>query len=945
MFVTYYRMSHHRTTLHLPFELTYRHPRGILADPGDRVKLVDLYSARQPLDDSGFEETIPLFDCGSKDLANFLSPRGDDFQPRVYFDGNSPTIIAIDTEGVSIYNMERLDIVGQTRPFGLSDPKPIKVAEQWNTFPQNIPLIFSSKGGLYYSLIDPRESKQTCSSSILTLRPAEAFDVGRIDTSNYGVGITESSRLSTVKEGIVRQYSYCQTYKKANAQITLNARGLGPAVDLKSSFNGWLNLITYRSEIFLVDFRSKEILADTPTPRNFAKQRSSLQNTSLKASDLKIFGISSFIKCDFEDPTDSEPRHFLIVSVLHDGTMRLLRVNIRAFLSQKSNAITNTVTILPGKLSTQSNLTQIQIWKNGVWLLPKDGAISHPQLAFYRKSDDVGVSDKEDPDAPSGVEHERYHLGNSINSELPVGESSFGKSTTAESPPTKPIIYSLECARELLANRNLEEDRLQPLLSYFATRMQKVLPKSILDPGSFTARDDILDYCQKWTQSFNLDSDLIEAFDSKDTFKLIGGSCVINVKLRDTISFQKPALGCLAFALRFLSQERKTAGFIRLMSMLLGECKDIPLILHVFCTSSTPGVYLPDLEVKQRCLSTPKRQRSMSDQATRICVAAVDDSASREFVRKRFPIPSPEDLLAAHKWSFESNPSDLPKELDIFVPRSKQNSTWWDNSGSFKSSALGKASIAYPICVPSRSIDERWRVDTWGFLQDHETCLVLFIRPSLFQQMAERLGDKAVFVIIPLEPEGDAYAFTREIIRQWAQYFKCDYIFCLDDNIELIETIDRTRFHPLRSDRWINVFQMFSMHAQASESSKVAVWGMRRRNHLSDGTPSEDGWRHAHCQCFILLNISLLAKNGIRYRWKDSADVEDQKRLGDGAKMGPMEDYLLNFECERKKLLVLQNQFYVYTKVPSRSQQKPGQGRSSGRSRRSDSKVPQAQIG
>jgi hypothetical protein len=181
--------------------------------------------------------------------------------------------------------------------------------------------------------------------------------------------------------------------------------------------------------------------------------------------------------------------------------------------------------------------------------------------------------------------------------------------------------------------------------------------------------------------------------------------------------------------------------------------------------------------------------------------------------------------------------------------------------------------------------------------------------------MSTRLN-YATFVIVPLEDNGAAYTFTREIIRQWAQHFECPYIYSLDDNIDDLFTVDNTIQETLQKQHWLSAFQMLSVHARTPGWENVGVWGLQRWDGRSHNKRSETAWIQRHCQCFVLLNIAAFKERGICYIKKDEKDKWQRKVLGMALdEMGPLEDYLLNFSCEREGLKVMQNQFYMFRKA------------------------------
>jgi hypothetical protein len=280
------------------------------------------------------------------------------------------------------------------------------------------------------------------------------------------------------------------------------------------------------------------------------------------------------------------------------------------------------------------------------------------------------------------------------------------------------------------------------------------------------------------------------------------------------------------------------------------------------------------------------------------------------FTKVEISMVDPESLMAAHDWATsELAGSPFIKSLIMLIPKGKCEGMWFDKNGNLGIPKPNKVSIQYPICVPSKEIDDKWLVDKWDL--GSESCLVLFIRPSRLEEMAKRLPD-AIFVLLPLTESGVAHAFTREAIRQWAIFCKCQYIFCLDDNIKEITTIDKSCVTPLEKAEWVHVFKMLAIHVHLKP--EIGVMGIRS----TSSSKQENPWEIRHCQCFVILNIGGLKCKGIKYERRDPQ--KHKYVLGDKVgEMRPLEDYLLNFECEGNGLLVLQNQYYRYLKEERRT--------------------------
>jgi hypothetical protein len=461
-------------------------------------------------------------------------------------------------------------------------------------------------------------------------------------------------------------------------------------------------------------------------------------------------------------------------------------------------------------------------------------------------------------------------------------------------------ILSIHRAKELFATREKSEFPLF-IMKFLGPRLQSRLPSELKGAHTAVTVDDAQQYGKKWCEFAGIDGPELEF-----KYKRIDGSLYV------TLSFPNEELpiatfhdGCLAWALRFLAQEREGLRFKHLMSVLLGRVGH-PEYYPVFALHLRPGEYL---STPVGYLKPPKIRydRINLKSAT---FEPITQKTFPKFMMVEIGVVDPESLMATHDWaSSEWEGSPAIESLIMLVPESRCGGMWFDENGSLGIPKPNSTSVQYPICIPSKEIDDKWLVDQWDV--GSESCLILFIRPSRLEEMARRLPD-AVFVLLPLTESGVAHAFTREAIRQWAVFCNCPYIFCLDDNIKQITTIDKSFTTTLEKAEWVHVFKMLATHVRLKP--EIGVMGIRS----ASSSKQENTWEIRHCQCLVVLNIEGLRRIGVKYEKKDPQ--KHGSVLGDMlGKMGPLEDYLLNFECEKNGLLVLQNPYYRYLKDERRT--------------------------
>jgi hypothetical protein len=672
--------------------------------------------------------------------------------------------------------------------------------------------------------------------------------------------------------------------------------------------------------------------------------------------------VTEFVKCEFDQRQNNLPIHLFVVCKMRT-TLVLFRVNLRALRNAHENGGNSSIAIsyLPQfKASFDWDaLSSIMTWGNHLWL---------PTLATNPSA--VYLNPKSWT-SPNSDDQQLVRTTRRAQTQPEESLETF-ESVTERARKCKPCVLSLKRAKLLFR----ETDKLNwpwDILHLFGVQSWPHL-SNLPTRTNFQTLEELLEYCRRWVEYFGLAP--LDAFVEHDVFKVVRGSYRIVVRFsgNETSPFQEPWLGCLAYTLRFLGGEQVDDRFRKLTSILFGSLelpRHLPVFaLHPFTNTITsapepsqsssseeeyfdaislppeqitrdgdPAIYLSFATPKE--LLPPQKpygnsssnalcSKGLSPQSSspsgptpwvppaimlpKFSPLEIDLDKFPQFVHRKISLSNTKGLIDTQDWRGKLPSS--PLILEMFVPRERCESTWYVKNGDLNKVAFGTATIPYPVCVPSLLMDTKWQVNKWSIGESDEHCLVLFVRQSQLKEMAEELGDRATFVIVPLEDEGAAHAFTRQIILEWALYFECPFIYLLDDNVSEIQTIDDSITGEITLHNWWDVFKMFSDHANSNGGEEVAVWGMMRSNGKNKNNNRVFPWAQRHCQCFVMLNIKILGSKNIRYRRKDAEDEFHQKKLGDKMQQfGPMEDYLLNFECEENGLKVLQNQYYAFKKA------------------------------
>ena len=915
------------TCLHFPFEGDFTNEFGLLItakiNAPPTLGIVRLFDLTHPTGDrtkdtSGSVPPATLF--SNNEFTGPWGIQGRNFRPRIFFPAASPQVVAVYNQCYTLLDLQRPDICVK-RTYLPPETKALQVARSWNTITHTIPLVYSTAGGLHYALVDTRVPDSAQQGTRISPRRYDIFDVGQISVEAIANRSTDL-RVTAVagRDSQLAQFAYCQEYRKPTSLLSLSCKE--KAIDIITSFNGWWEIITYRQSILLLDFTKspdvagKPVFTPTSHPPNFITHKAA-RETHLPGSwfTAKVPQFRNFVKCEFAEPGSHLPRHFSAVGKTEGSEYVLFRVNIRALGEGKN--IAHAISVVPSDsagLLDWSRMDEVVSWRDRIWL-PTVPTVELESSAGYIYPTPIGERSEKDGDEDISADGDEVSDGDAVKRVWVTYESLEGMT---ESKRQEGYVISSRRAKSLFAGR---DDDYWPwdLLLFLANRMKMVLESGKLKCTEANGRSELLDYIEDWTKLFKIS--LAEEVQMKDVIRSCCDVAYISLEFDGKVRlFKDASLGCLAFALRSLDQEQKDGStFNEFLSILFGGSIASPIHLPVFATRHIehPEIYHFSANTSKRLNAPIKRRRHSSTAVLSTSATPPINSHTlpehEKFLHKSIALTSSTILLATEDWG--DKPTVLPGTLDMYVPRSRCDSTWFDSEGNLRKTAFESAEIRYPICVPSKSIDAYWRVDQWSAGQNLEHCLILFVRPFQFAAMSTRL-DHASFVIVPLEDEGTAYTFTRECIRQWAENFECPFIYCLDDNIEDLFTVDNTIQETLRKQDWLSVFHMLAVHASTPGWENVGVWGMQRWDGRSHNKRSEIAWVQRHCQCFVLLNIAALQEKGIHYIRKDREDDWQRKALGAALdEMGPLEDYLLNFCCEGNGLKVLQNQFYMFRKA------------------------------
>jgi hypothetical protein len=418
----------------------------------------------------------------------------------------------------------------------------------------------------------------------------------------------------------------------------------------------------------------------------------------------------------------------------------------------------------------------------------------------------------------------------------------------------------------------------------------------------------------------------------------------VDKDLERVLEFDSPETGFLALILTTLARmdaDKETTWKKRLFCTSIAKILNCSSCHPVFSTGSDPKIYLGPWDIDKtgqglRWPTIPYRPSSNkglpSVESKQSKVAKCYQSLIRQFHVVEFELGELEIVKESQMWAdpdlknFSNRMTMLiPKNLDL--PNGVQ---WFDTNGNFSTLDLDSDGIIkYPICVPSLKWDENVRIHEWE-LGDFgkQYCLVVFVRRPVLKEYTEKLKDKvsllyipllnneAIFVVLPLTSDEPAYVYTREVIRQWGIAHRCSFIYMLDDNVQKVSAVADSAEFPIPKSDWNCVFSMLALHADSPDGKDVAVWGLRREGSKERNSYQKRyGWTMTQCQCFVLLNLNLLKAKQIRYRDKNRPEGIQKLRPPPLHTFGPLEDYILNLECKLEGFRVLQNQFYMFSKV------------------------------